>query len=168
MNLLRTRVDPLHKKRLSKFFGMSLSNPSLPENIKNLFWMYYIPEEKETFAMNNRKEAAFFGLTLMCAMDNMSLYSEDTFESRLWMLENDATESNKRRINAIFMSNITQTSEYIELLGRVLRKPDNLSKIQGVNIDKLMQDLIGLGNIYQSSKIKQKWASKIYKTEEEL
>ena len=54
MNLLRTRVDPLHKKRLSKFFGMSLSNPSLPENIKNLFWMYYIPEEKETFASSYR------------------------------------------------------------------------------------------------------------------
>lgn len=168
MNLLRTNIQPLHAKKLSKYFGMSLSNPSLPESIKNLFWMYYMPSKKETFAINNRKEAAFFGLTLMCCMGDFRLYCDDTFESRLWLLMKDSTESDKRKINSIFGSNITQTSEYVELLGRVLRKESNLSKISGINIGKLMEDLINLGNIYKSYQVKQRWASKIYKTEEEL
>jgi hypothetical protein len=147
---------------------MSISNPSLPDAIKNIFWMYYIPEEKEIYAMNNRKEAAFFGLTLMCALDDLRMYGEDTFESRLWLLMKYGTDGDKRKINSLFMSNMTLTSEYVEILGRVLRKDTNLEHIRGINIEKLISDLAELGNIYHSSRIKYKWASQIYKTEEEV
>lgn len=168
MSFIRTNVIPLHKKRLGKYLGMSISNPSLPESIKSIFWMYYIPDDQETYVINNRKEAAFFGLTLMCALDDLRMFGEDSFESRLWLLIKDATDADKRKIDSMFMSNMTMTSEYVETLGRVLRKESNLEHMRGINIEKLIFDLIGLGNVYQSAKVKYKWASKIYKTEEEV
>lgn len=169
MNYLKTKkISPIHKKRFGKFLGMSLSNPSMPEQIKNMFWMYYIPTENETYALNDRKEAAFFGLTLMCALDDLDTCYDDAFESRLWLLIKNGSEVDNRRINSLFMSNMTTTSEYIETIGRVLKKEDNLKIVKGININNFISDLIGLGNVYQATKIKYRWASKIYKTEEEV
>lgn len=166
MSFVKTNISPLHKKRFATYLGMSLSNPSLPEAIKNAFWMYYIPDENETYVLNDRKEAAFFGLTLMCALNDFELKDKDAFETRLKLLMNEGTESNKRRLNAIFMSNMTTTAEYVETLGHVIKRDEMLKHIKGIDINKLIYDLIGLGNVYQSAKIKQRWASKIYTIDE--
>ena len=104
----------------------------------------------------------------MCALDDLNAHHDDTFESRLWLLMKNGSETDNRKINSMFVSNMTMTSEYIETIGRVLRKEDNLKAVKGVNINNFISDLIGLGNVYQATKIKYKWASKIYKTEEEV
>ena len=61
---------------------------------------------------------------------------------------------------------MTTTAEYVETLGHVIKRDEMLKHIKGIDINKLIYDLIGLGNVYQSAKIKQRWASKIYTIDE--
>lgn len=165
MSYFKIVKDPLDRKRLSKYFGMSLSNPGLPEQIKNIFWMYYIPEEGETWAMNTRKEAAFFGVTLLCAADRHEIFSDISFEQMLPELMSKGTESAQRKLKSLFMSNMSRTVEFVETLGRVLRRDEMMAIVEDVNIERLVTDLIQIENAYKSPYVKQRWASNLYRTD---
>lgn len=180
---IRPVINDLDKKRLGRYFGMSLSSPGLPQQIKNIFFLYYAPLPNETWAINNRKESAFFGLTFCCHFDiDIRNLNNNTvrFEDVLYYFYSGKTKNaiiNKvscpDKVEALFRSNMTQTYEYVELIGRILKRADMArtanslaapyNKIANINVYALMKDVEGLADITKSGNILNRWANTMMK-----
>ena len=63
------------------------------------------------------------------------------------------------------MSNMSRTVEFVETLGRVLRRDEMMAIVEDVNIERLVTDLIQIENAYKSPYVKQRWASNLYRTD---
>lgn len=160
--IFRPNINPLDKKRFAKYFGMPFSSPSLPESIRNAFYMYYIPEEKETYTINARKEAAFFVLTLFCATDKKEMSGDKAFEDCLRQMMN-TSKTDEMKIQSIFRANVNSTFELIATIGSVCRKTDNATYLRSVNLNWLFNDILAFNDVYKQPAVKQKWAQKIFK-----